>query len=686
MNSNLLSAADAQSVTSVARVDASSTVSLSFTGRFAAFNASGALDVTDKNGVSDVYVKDFESGQLVRASVSETGLEANGASSQASLSANGRYVVFTSAASNLVAGDTNGVTDIFVKDLQTGAIKMVSAKSDGTIGNGASRSPDISADGRFATYVSAATNLGSLEFPTSATIYRTDLVSGAVAVVSETQAGISANAISQAPDISATGDTVAFSSFASNLAGNHTAGGVAYPYLKNMITGEISAGWAMSTRPPVILPVQAPMVSGDASKVTVSVSGTVFFLDFATNAASNISSGARGEYVNFATNRALSADGQRVLFSAAGDDLLGADDTPFIQLYLRDTQTGVLTRLSSGATGDAANASVGNATLSGDGKVAVFVSTATNLVGGSGEAQLFRSVVPALVVSEQNKYVSDADPSITKLAAGAGHDTYFIARAATVITELATGGSDRVVSNVEGMALPANVENLILGTASKGSGNELDNNLRGNASDNVIFGAAGNDWLIGLGGSDTLDGGTGRDTASYADWSFDVVVRKAANGFTVASKSSPADIDTLVNVERIKLNDLMIGLDIDGIGGKAYRVYKAAFDRVPDQGGLGFWITAMDNGVSLLDVARGFTQSDEFTALYGASPDNGSFLTRLYKNVLDRDYDPAGYAFWLDLLDRKVINKVDVLAEFSESPENYAAVIGSIENGFLYSV
>ena len=686
MNANLLSSADAPVVTAVARVDATSTVALSFTGRFGAFNTANPLLADDKNLASDIYVKNFDTGELIRASVSFTGVEANGGSSQPSLSASGRYLVFTSAATNLVPGDTNGMSDIFLKDLQTGAIKMVSARADGTPGNGASRSPDISADGRYVTYVSAATNLGTLEYPTAASIYVTDLVTGMVSMVSETREGYNANAISQAPDISGNGSLVAFSSFASNLAGNHTAGGTAYPYLKNLKTGELTAGWAMSTRPPVVLPVQAPMLSGDGTKVTVAVSGTVFFIDLPSNQASNISSGARGEYVNFATNRALSDDGRQVLFSAAGDDLLGGDDTAFIQLYVRDTATGALTRMSSSADGAAANASIGSATLSGDGKMTMFVSTATNLAGGSGEAQLLRAAVPTQGAPKANLYLSDVDETVTSLAAGAGHDTYFIGRAGTVVTELDNGGSDRIVSNVEGLALPAQVENLILGTALKGSGNELDNNLRGNAQNNELRGGAGDDYLIGLEGSDMLDGGAGRDVAAYSEWSFDLLVRREGSGFILRSKNSPNDTDTLVNVERIKLNDMMMALDVDGVGGKAYRIYEAAFDRSPDPAGLGFWINAMDRGVSLLDVAGGFMQSAEFTALYGAKPDNASLLTRMYNNILERDPDPAGHAFWLDLLERQVITPVQALAEFSESPENYAAVIADIRDGFFYAM
>lgn len=672
-------------LSAVTKVDANTTLALSYTGRFAAFSASGALVADDKNGVADIYVKDFDTGSLVRVSVGASGAEANGVSSQPSISADGRFVVFTSTASNLVADDVNGVSDVFVKDMQTGAIQMVSTTGPGAPGNGASRNADISADGHYVTFISSATNLSNIP-SVGPQVFRKSLEFGVVSLVSSTANGTGANNLSQSPDISADGRYIVFSSFATNLAPGGSPMGVPNPYIKDMQTGELYDGWAISPRAPVLLPIQAPMMSANALQVTVTLSGTVYFLDFATKGASNVSNGLHGEYVGYAVNRAIDADGGRLLFAAGGDDMLGADDNPYIQMYVRDTHTGTLVRLTNGADGFAANANTGNAAMSGDGNVAVFVSSATNLGGSApGEAQLFRSVMPTLATSDANKYLTDLDAGVSSLAAGAGNDTYIVSKSGTVVVETGTGGHDRVVSNIDGYTLPANVENLILGTALTGSGNELANQIRGNSGNNTLFGGAGNDWITGLEGSDKIDGGSGLDTAVYAEFGADVTVKKIAGGFNVSAKASAADVDVLTNVERIKLNDVMIGLDVDGVGGKAYRVYKAAFDRTPDLGGLGFWIGAMDKGTSLQSVAAGFVQSPEFIKLYGASPDNLSLVTRMYGNVLDRAPDKPGLDFWVDLLDRHVITVSEALAGFSESNENYAAVIGQIENGFYFS-
>ena len=683
---NSASASAAPAPVAVLPVDANSNVAMSYSGRYAAFNTSAALAADDKNGVSDIYIKDFESGLLVRVSLATNGAEANGASSQPALSADGRHLIFTSLASNLVANDNNGVSDVFHKDLQTGVVKMVSSAGTEAPGNGASRSGDISADGRYATFVSAATNLARLDSNTGSQVYRKDLEFGVIKLVSATATGFTGDGASFSPDISGDGNVIAFSSLSTNLGDTPTDGSTPFPYLKGMVSDLIYDGWAVSTRAPVLLPIQAPMISNDAQRVAVTISGIVYFLDFGQKAASNISSGTHGEYVSYATNRALSSDGGRILYSAAGDDTIGGDDNPWIQLYLRDTANGTLMRLSTSADGYAANANIGYASLSGDGKVAMFVSTASNLGGANpGQPQLFRVQVPTMEAVSTNKYLSDSVSGATSLAAGAGHDTYFVSKTETVVVEQANGGHDRVVSNVEGYVLPANVENLVLGTALSGSGNDLANQLRGNPGNNVLKGGGGNDWISGLDGSDIIDGGAGLDTAVYNAFSTDVIVSKDGAGFKVSSKFVAGEADLLSGVERIKLNDVMVGLDIDGVGGKAYRIYKAAFDRTPDAGGLGFWIAAMDKGATLQSVAAGFVKSAEFASLYGANPDNLSLVTRMYTNVLDRAPDQAGLDFWVDLLDRKVITGFEALAEFSESPENYAAVIGQIQHGFFFA-
>ena len=125
--------------------------------------------------------------------------------------------------------------------------------------------------------------------------------------------------------------------------------------------------------------------------------------------------------------------------------------------------------------------------------------------------------------------------------------------------------------------------------------------------------------------------------------------------------------------------------DIDGVAGQAYRLYAAAFDRAPDPAGLGYWIAAMDRGVSLQAVAAGFTGSQEFIDLYGAHTSDAQFVDLLYQNTLHRAPDAAGRQFWVDAMQAHQAPREELLAQFSESPENQAQVIGAIQDGIVFS-
>ncbi|MBP9821652.1 MAG: PD40 domain-containing protein [Candidatus Pacebacteria bacterium] len=133
---------------------------ISSDGRYVIFNSAATnLVADDTNGVTDIFVRDMESGITLRVSVDSEGNEANNHSGDASISSDGRYVAFSSNASNLVVGDSNGLGDIFVYDRDTDTIERVSIDSEGLEGNNTSVSPSISADGRYVIFDSDATNL-----------------------------------------------------------------------------------------------------------------------------------------------------------------------------------------------------------------------------------------------------------------------------------------------------------------------------------------------------------------------------------------------------------------------------------------------------------------------------------------------------------------------------------------------
>ena len=138
-------------------------------------------------------------------------------------------------------------------------------------------------------------------------------------------------------------------------------------------------------------------------------------------------------------------------------------------------------------------------------------------------------------------------------------------------------------------------------------------------------------------------------------------------------------------IEAAEHQALALSHDLDGVAGQAYRLYAAAFDRTPDAAGLGYWIAAMDRGASLQAVAGGFTGSQEFIDQYGPRTSDAEYVVLLYQNTLHRAPDADGRQFWVDAMQVHDAAREELLVQFSESPENQAQVIGSIQEGIVYT-
>ncbi len=196
---------------------------ISSDGRYVAFYSTATnLVVGDTNGVSDVFVYDRDTNTIERVSVDDAGVQGNGGIGVPKISSDGRYVAFYSAATNLVAGDTNGVYDSFVHDRDSNTTERISLASDGTQGNGHSFSSAVSSDGRYVAFQSDATNLvvGDINAKTDVFVY--DRTLDTVQRVSVTDAGVEGNNNSGANAISSDGRYVAFGSTATNLVAGDT--------------------------------------------------------------------------------------------------------------------------------------------------------------------------------------------------------------------------------------------------------------------------------------------------------------------------------------------------------------------------------------------------------------------------------------------------------------------------------
>lgn len=282
------------------------------------------------------------------------------------------------------------------------------------------------------------------------------------------------------------------------------------------------------------------------------------------------------------------------------------------------------------------------------------------------------SVVTGVMTSYHSDYYDGSHEYIDGVSASLG------ASATVDETILANPGlfpGDDVIK----LDLPEHLYSTLL--MASGAGNDTITLTGGGGLLNVDAGS-GNDLVIVVSDHHQINGGDGIDTVQYAGKSSAYTVTQSSTG-AISSVSDGSGVDTLFNVERLQFSDISLAFDINGDAGQAYRLYAAAFNRTPDLPGMGFWISAMDKGLTLTQAAAGFLNSPEFATVYGVNVSDADFITRLYNNTLHRAPEASGEAFWLNAMNNG-LTRAQALVGFSESPENVAQVIGAIEHGISY--
>ena len=306
-------------------------------GRFVAFaSGAGNLVAGDANRLEDVFVHDRDSGQTTRVSVASDGTEGDGPSRTPAVSADGRFVAFDSDAGNLVVGDGNDTADVFVHDRHTGQTSRVSVASDGTEGDGPSWATAVSADGRFAAFSSSAANLVSGDGNHAADVFVHDRDTGQTSRVSVASDGREPDGPSGDPSLAADGSLVAFTSEASNLAaGDHNA------------------------------------------------TDDVFVHERDTGRTTRVSSGPDGEDGDGPSfGPVLSDDGRLVAFGSMASNLVAGDTNLGSDVFIFDREDGTTTRVSVTDEGEGADASSSRPSFSRNGRLVAFASEASNLVTG----------------------------------------------------------------------------------------------------------------------------------------------------------------------------------------------------------------------------------------------------------------------------------------------------------------
>ena len=361
--------------------------------RFVAF-ASDAGDLVrdDTNGVTDVFVRDRLSGSTERVSVDSDERQADGPSFDPSISADGRFVAFTSSAGNLVAGDTNHWSDVFVRDRRRRVTFRVSVSSDGGQGSEGSFLAAVSADGSTVAFASQAPDLVPDDRNFSWDVFVHELESGRTERVSLDSAGGEGDSGSFDPALSADGRFVAFASLASNLApGDDNA--LFDVYLRDRTSGttwRVSRGLdgadpdGHSLRPALSADGEIVAFESLASNLVAgdrNGSSDVFLLDRGTGLLSRVSvasSGAEAGGASFAP--ALTPSGRWVAFTSSARDLVADDGNGVDDVFVHDRRTALTARASLAVAGGEADGASGEGCLSGDADNVAFSSAASNLV------------------------------------------------------------------------------------------------------------------------------------------------------------------------------------------------------------------------------------------------------------------------------------------------------------------
>ncbi len=358
-------------------------------GSVSLFGLSGCSD--DDDDVVTVTPEDY----IIRISVNSSGEEGNGLSYKASSSNDGRYVVFESEATNLVDDDTNNVKDIFIRDTKENTTQRVSVGTDGVQGDGASLSAMISDDGLFVVFQSSASNLVENDTNGFDDIFVRDLVNETTFRVSiaDGVSGVEGNGDSSDPSISSDGSIVAFNSDASNFVSdtNERSDVFVRDLVNNtLVRASIGSG---SDGEEGDNGTVFPVVSLDGNTVAFSSLATnlvendtngrqdIFFRNLTTLSTERVSIRTDGvEGSDHSLQASLSANANVVSFNSRSSEFVEGNSNGVDDVFVLTVNTGNIIRVSVDSMGNEADDISFFSDISDDGNIVTFASKATNLV------------------------------------------------------------------------------------------------------------------------------------------------------------------------------------------------------------------------------------------------------------------------------------------------------------------
>jgi len=377
-------------------------------GRFVTFTSyADDLVANDTNKTFDVFVFDRVAGTLERVSVASDGSEGNGESTLSEISADGRYVAFSSSATNLVAHDSNHHRDVFLRDRVSGTTTVVSVTNSGVLGNGDSSVDGICADGTRISFSSVASNFDSADTNGVYDVYVRDLVAGTTTLASVTQAGVVGNDMSIGASLSGDGVHVEFFTHATNFPNAPVNGGA---YVKDLDTGNLervdvdwNGNYPQNGALPRGISSDGSLVLFDSGEQLVlqdtNQRADAYLRDRVNSTTERVSLATGGGQISAGYRSGMSSDGRFIAFFAPSDDATFDDHNGFEDLIVRDRALDVSTLVSRGTLDERithdcyldAPDGGGSGWISDDGSQIVFDSDTADLVSGdsTGFADIF---------------------------------------------------------------------------------------------------------------------------------------------------------------------------------------------------------------------------------------------------------------------------------------------------------
>lgn len=520
---------------------------LSADGRYMVFASSDSTLVGgDTNGVSDIFLKDLQTGTVTRVSTDSNGNQLADRNTQAIISADGRTVAFINTHTDVTPSSTTFVDTVAVKDLETGALSFVTAGRNRDIGIA------LSADGNALAYQSRfdAFAGGGYKGPGASLVYA-DLDAGTT-TVRQSDGGSPLNAYSadmSAPKISADGRYVGVFDPMLGLRRIDTQTGAGETLLSN--AGGTVLGFSADGNSILFSSTQA-LTAGDTNSAA-----DLFTIDIATKQVTRVSTGANGEQANGAsTEGVLTADGQTLVFSSLASNLVSGDTNGKTDIFAKDLVTGAVRRVSVAADGTQSDGNSLRPLVSADGSRIVYTSDAGSLVAGdpgsdsdifavdtakladngqpgtagavtltlgfaSGAAAVDQATVSWGDGQSGTQTVASGDSSVTVAhryggtGSFAGSVTLHDQGGGTTVTPFAVqiagaASAGQALTGTDGLDV---LYGNALGDTLSGAGGA--DHLWGGAGQDLLDGGAGDDLLIGGAGNDTLTGGIGADVFSF---------------------------------------------------------------------------------------------------------------------------------------------------------------------------